>query len=46
MFIDIQQLELQPLDFQEEIQPNVLDLGPDVRQSSDLTTSGHADLVE
>lgn len=46
MFIDIQQLELHPLDFREEIQPNALDLGPDVRQSSVLTTCGRADLVE
>jgi uncharacterized protein len=46
MFIDIQELERHPLDFQEEVRPNVLDLGPDVRQSSFLTASGHADLIE
>lgn len=46
MFIDIQELERHPLDFQEEIRPNVLDLGPDVRQNSVLSASGHADLVE
>jgi uncharacterized protein len=46
MFIDIHQLEEHPLDFREEIRPNVLDLGPDIRQSSVLTTSGRADLVE
>lgn len=46
MFIGVQDLELHPLDFREEIRPNTLDLGPDVQQNSVLTTSGHADLVE
>ncbi|MBV9482373.1 MAG: DUF177 domain-containing protein [Acidobacteria bacterium] len=46
MFIAIQELELHPLDFREEIRPNVLDLGPDITQNAVLTTSGHADLVE
>ncbi len=46
MFIDIQDLELHPLDFREEIRPNALDLGSDVHQNSVLITSGHADLIE
>jgi uncharacterized protein len=46
MFIGIQDLELHPLDFQEEIGPNALDLGPDIIQNAILTSSGHADLVE
>ena len=46
MFIDIHELELHPIDFREEIRPDVIDLGREVRQSSVLKTSGHADLVE
>jgi uncharacterized protein len=46
MFIDIHELELHPVDFREEIRPNTLDLGPDIQQSSVLTTSGQVDLVE
>lgn len=46
MFIDIHELEIHPVDFQEELRPDVIDLGPDVRQRTNLRTSGHADLVE
>lgn len=46
MFIDIHELEVHPIDLREEIRPGTLDLGPDVQQSSTLTTSLHADLVE
>jgi uncharacterized protein len=46
MFIEIQELELHPLDFREEFSPGAIDLGPEVRQRSPLLTEGHADLVE
>jgi uncharacterized protein len=46
MFIDIHELELHPVDFREELQPDVIDLGSDVRQCTALKASGHADLVE
>ncbi|HEY1262465.1 MAG TPA: DUF177 domain-containing protein [Terriglobales bacterium] len=46
MFIDIHELEAHPLDFREEIRPDVIDLGEDVRQVSLLNITGHADLVE
>lgn len=46
MFIDIHELEVHPIDFREEIRPEAIDLGPDVRQLSTLKASGHADLVE
>ena len=46
MFIDIHELELHPLDFREEFRPEVIDLGPGVRQRSPLKASGHAELVE
>ena len=46
MFLDIKDLERQPLDFQEEFQPGVIDLGNELRQRSPLTASGRAELVE
>ena len=32
MFLDIKDLELHPLDFEEEFQPGVIDLGAEARQ--------------
>ena len=29
MFIDIHELEVHPIDFREELRPDVIDLGPD-----------------
>jgi len=46
MFIDLAELELHPIDFQEEFPPDVIDLGPDVRQLTPLKSSGRAQLVE
>lgn len=46
MFIDIAELELHPIDFQEEFLPGVIDLGADVRQLTPLKTAGRAQLVE
>jgi uncharacterized protein len=46
MFIEIHELELHPIDFEEEIAPDVLDLGEDLRQVGPLHTSGRAQLVE
>jgi len=46
MFLDITELERQPLDFEEKIQPGVIDLGSEVRQRAPLETSGRAELVE
>ena len=46
MFIEIQELERHPIDFAEEFTPGVMDLGPDLRQTSGLRTSGRAQLVE
>jgi uncharacterized protein len=46
MFLDIKQLELHPLDFQEEFQPGVIDLGQEARQRTPLKASGHAEVVE
>ncbi len=46
MFLDIKQLELQPLDFDEEFQPGVVDLGNEAKQRTPLKASGHAEVVE
>jgi uncharacterized protein len=46
MLIEIAELELHPIDFQEEFPPDAIDLGADVRQMSVLKASGRAQLVE
>jgi uncharacterized protein len=46
MFLDIKELELHPLDFEEEIQPDAIDLGGEARQRGPLKASGHAEVVE
>jgi len=46
MFLDIKELELRPLDFEEDFQPGVIDLGGEVRQSTSLKSSGRAEVVE
>jgi uncharacterized protein len=45
MFIDIHELELNPLDFDEEFQPEAVELVPDVRLNAVLKGSGRAQLV-
>ena len=46
MFLDIRELELHPLEFEEEFPPDVIDLGSEVRQRTPLETAGHAEVVE
>ncbi len=46
MFLDIKELELHPLDFEEEFQPDVIDLGGEARQRTPLKAAGHAEVVE
>ncbi len=46
MFLDIKDLELHPIDFTEEFQPGVIDLGNDARQKTALKATGRAELVE
>ena len=46
MFISVQVLHDHPLDFREEFQPEVIDLGPDLRQTASLKSSGRVTLVE
>jgi uncharacterized protein len=46
MFLDIKVLELHPLDFEEEFQPDVIDLGGEARQRTPLKAAGHAEVIE
>ena len=43
MFLDIHELERHPLDFEEEFQPDVIDLGGEARQRTPLKASGRAE---
>jgi len=45
MFIEIRELEVHAVDFDERIGPGVIDFGSEVRQSADLNVSGRAQLV-
>jgi len=46
MLLNIGELELHPLDFEERFQPGVIDLGEEIRQTSILETTGRAEVVE
>lgn len=46
MLISLQALYEHPLDFREEFQPEVIDLGPDLRQKTPLKADGRATLIE
>jgi uncharacterized protein len=46
MFLNIKNLELHPLDFEEVLQPGVLDLGGEASQRTPLQASGRAEVVE
>lgn len=46
MLIELAELELHPIDFQEEFPPDAIDFGADARQLALLKTSGRAQLVE
>ena len=46
MFLDIKDLELEPLEFAEEFPPDAIDLGGEARQKGPLKASGRAEVVE
>jgi len=46
MLIEIHELERHPVDFNEKIEPGIIDLGADVLQTAPLETSGRAQLIE
>jgi uncharacterized protein len=46
MLIEIQELERHPVDFDQEFDPGIIDLGPDISQRGRLRTAGRAQVVE
>jgi uncharacterized protein len=46
MFLDIKELEFHPLEFAEELQTDVVDLGGEVRLRGPLQASGRVEVVE
>jgi len=46
MFISLQELELKTVEFSEQLAPDALDLGKELRQSGVLNTKGRAELLE
>ena len=46
MLIEIRELEAHAVDFEEQISPGVIDLGPGIRQKGDLRSAGRAELVQ
>jgi len=45
MLFEIRELEAHAVDFEEHIAPEAIDFGPDIRQSTDLNSSGRVQLV-
>lgn len=45
MFIKIKELELRKLVFDENLQPGMIDLGPEIRQQTPLHAAGRAELI-
>jgi len=46
MFIEIHELELHPVDYEEEFAPGLIDLGQELTQRTPLHAAGRAQLVE
>ena len=46
MLIEIRELEVHPVDFDEHLAPGVIDFGPDVRQEAELASAGRAQLIQ
>jgi uncharacterized protein len=46
MFLDIKELAVHPIDFEEELPPGIIEWGDEVRQGSSLKAAGRAELVE
>ena len=46
MFLDIKVLALHPLEFAEEFQPDVIDLGGEARLRGPVKASGRVEVVE
>jgi uncharacterized protein len=46
MLFELRELELHPIDFEEQFSPGLIDLGPEIQQRSLLKGGGRAQLVE
>jgi len=46
MFIEIQELQIHPIDFEEDVRPGVIDFGLELKQQGALRGVGRAQLVE
>jgi uncharacterized protein len=46
MLIEIRELQVHPIDFDEHLASGVIDFGPDFRQESELASAGRAQLVQ
>ena len=46
MFISVQDLEVKPVEFAENIKPGTIDFGPDITQAGNLHVDGRAELIE
>jgi uncharacterized protein len=46
MFIELHELKIHPIDFEEELRPGTIDFGPDLQQVNTLHSEGRAQLVE
>jgi DUF177 domain-containing protein len=46
MFISLQELELHKVEFNEEFEPDAIDLGADVRARTPIRSQGRAELIE
>jgi uncharacterized protein len=45
MLIEIRELEVHPVDFDEHLLPGAIEYGPDIRQNGELAAAGRAQLV-
>jgi uncharacterized protein len=46
MLIEIRELQVHPVDFDEHLAPGVIDFGPEIRQEGELASAGRAQLVQ
>jgi len=46
MLITVRELQVHRVEFDEKLQPGLIDFGPDLRQTSVLASAGHAELIE
>jgi uncharacterized protein len=45
MFFSVRELEVHPVDFDQRFAPGAIDLGPEIRQRTPLSTQGHVEVI-